>query len=146
MKDPVLKLSELLEKNHDAEIGYKNAAQETENHALKNFLDGNSRQRNNFTREIRDTILKLGSDEPEGSGLPDLPGNVWFNFEPAIKEKSNRAILAACEIGERAALEDYSRLLKEANMPEQALKVIKRQHDLILADLSKLKDLRSGTF
>lgn len=142
----ILKLNELLEKNNKARNGYKKAANEIENHALRNFLEGNSVQRKNFSQEIKETIANLGGEMVKKLPKNTISGGIWFDLKSAIAKKNNRAILEECERGERAALEDYDRLLKEVNIPETAKKVIKKQHDLIQSDLNKLENLRSGTF
>lgn len=47
----ISKLNELLEKNYDAEKGYKKAAEDIKNAQLQDFLQSHSQQRYDFGHE-----------------------------------------------------------------------------------------------
>ncbi|MCH4823090.1 PA2169 family four-helix-bundle protein [Gramella lutea] len=57
-------LSDLLEKNYDAEKGYKKALQHTENPDLKSFLKKQAVQRNHFATEL-DKQIHLLNEHPK---------------------------------------------------------------------------------
>ena len=62
------KLNELLEKNYDAEAGYKNAAEKVANPALKNYLLSRAQDRYDFGHELKEELRQMGQEPDKGCG------------------------------------------------------------------------------
>lgn len=137
----VSKLNELLEKNYDAEKGYKKAAEDIKNSQLQDFLQSHSQQRYDFGHELKGEIKKLGGEPEKGTSLTADLHRTWIDLRSAIAGNNDKAVIEECERGEKAALEDYQEVLASAELPESTRSIVKQQHDRIQDALYKIKDL-----
>ena len=62
------KLNELLEKNYDAEAGYKKAAENAKSKSLSLFFNRKSEERRAFGHEIKNELLKF-DQKPESNKM-----------------------------------------------------------------------------
>ncbi len=137
-------LNNLLEKNYDAEQGYKNASEDVENSELKNFLLKKSKERYDFGHQIKAEISKLGGEPDKGSSVTASLHQTWMDLKSAVSKKSNKAVLEECERGEKAALEDYEKAIADGSLVGASLDIIRRQHNEIEADLNKIKTIENA--
>ncbi|MEH6408308.1 MAG: PA2169 family four-helix-bundle protein, partial [Leeuwenhoekiella sp.] len=63
------KLNELLEKNYDAEAGYKNAAEKVHSTSLKGYFTSRAQDRYNFGHELKEEIRSFGKDPKKGTSV-----------------------------------------------------------------------------
>ncbi|MGA8853430.1 MAG: PA2169 family four-helix-bundle protein, partial [Christiangramia sp.] len=63
------KLNELLEKNYDAEKGYKLAAEKVKNQQLKSFFSKRAQERYDFGHELKSEIKNFGEDPDKGTSV-----------------------------------------------------------------------------
>lgn len=76
-------LQELLEKNYDAEKGFKNAMEDSKNPRLKQFLKKQALQKNQFVTELEHLIRSLNEEPKEtGSTKGDLH-RTWMDIKTA---------------------------------------------------------------
>ena len=107
------KLNELLEKNYDAEAGYKNAAEKVENSALKNYLLSRAQDRYDFGHELKAELKTFGQDPEKGTSLAGDAHRLWMDLKTALTSDKDEAVLEEAIRGERAALDEYDEILKE---------------------------------
>lgn len=139
-------LSDLLEKNYDAEKGYRKAMEHTSNPDLKNFLKNQAAQRNHFATEIDRKLHQLNEHPKEHNNGSTL-GNIhrfWMGFKSSWGKKDDNSILEECLRGEKASLREYKEKLKEKNLNPEIKKILEKHRDSIektLSQISLLEDL-----
>jgi uncharacterized protein (TIGR02284 family) len=135
-------LNELIEKNYDTEKGYKEAAKEAENHELKDFFTKSIKQRYDFGHELKAEIAKLGGSPRKETSITTDLHHLWINLKSLVGAKDVEVVVDECERVEKAAVEDYEKILKmdELNMEVKAL--IHKQLQLIRFSLEHLTQLK----
>ena len=140
-KELVGVLNELLERNYDAEKGYKKAAEDIDNSLLKDFFRDYSGQRYNFGHELKAEIQKLGGEPQKGTDIRADLHRTWIDVKSLVTGKDTEAVVNECIRGERKALEDYEDALRRADLPASTREVVQRQHDQIQSAVNRLNEI-----
>ncbi len=135
------KLNELLEKNYDAEAGYKNAAEKVENSALKNYLLSRAQDRYDFGHELKAELKTFGQDPEKGTSLAGDAHRLWMDLKTALTSDKDEAVLEEAIRGERAALDEYDEILKEKSLPSSTKSIITAQRNSVKNALNEAKAL-----
>ncbi len=133
------KLNELLIKNYDAEKGYKNAAENVDNHTLEQFFERMATERGEFARELKMEILRYG-EEPKDSG--SFKGTVhrnWMSLKSLFASNDEEAILEEVIRGEEASLNAYYDILRDRNLPPSIDALLFKQKSAIQATMNSVK-------
>lgn len=109
----VSNLQGLLEKNYDAEQGYKEAMVKAENGHLKEYLKVRAALRNRFATELSDIIINLNEKPIESGSATGAVHRTWMNIKDAFSSDSDESILEECIRGEKASVEEYKEVLRE---------------------------------
>jgi uncharacterized protein (TIGR02284 family) len=137
-------LNELLQKNYEAEKGYRNAAEKVTNIRLKDFLLQNADTRQGFAIELAEEILEQGGNPvSETSTLSDIHRS-WINFKSSIASNKDEAVIEECIRGEEAALNDYNKALKSTYLDKSSETILKEQREEILDSINELKGLEEA--
>ncbi len=108
-------LQELLQKNYDAEDGYKQVMQKTDNAPLKNWLKNQAAQRSAFATQI-DKELRAINETPADSGTALAAAHrAWIDVKTAVASNTDEAILEECVRGEKASVAEYEAQIKTDN-------------------------------
>ena len=139
-------LNTLLEKNYDAEKGYKTAAENADSIILTNFFDRKAKQRKRFAEQLK-TELKDLAQEPETDGsVTGTLHRAWMNTKAMFTTNSDEAMLEETIRGEKASLEDYNEVLDaELPLPESIEKILTNQKNTInynTLTIKKLEDIQ----
>lgn len=140
-KEVVSVLNELLERNYDAEKGYKKAAEDVDNSLLKDFFKEYSGQRYNFGHEIKEEILRIGGDPDKGSSITGDLHRTWIDVKSLVTGKDSEAVIKECLRGEKAALEDYEDALRRTDLLPSTREVVQTQHDKIQSAINRLNQI-----
>lgn len=140
-KEVVDVLNELLERNYDAEKGYKKAAEDIDNSLLKDFFKEYSGQRYNFGHEIKDEIRRMGGDPDKGSSITSNLHRTWIDVKSLVTGKDTEAVVKECLRGETTALEDYEDALRRTDLPVSTREVVQTQHDKIQGAINRLNQI-----
>ena len=132
-------LNDLLEKNYDAEKGYKTAADNTDSTRLKSFFQSHAEQRYGFGHQIKDAIAQLGGEPDKGGSVTGAVHRGWINFKSALSLSDEEAILEECERGEINAVNAYDEFLRDHNLPVWLSKKIYDQRNGIARSLTKVQ-------
>lgn len=124
-------LKGLLEKNCDAQKGFKNAIEQTDSARLKGFFSFKASQRSKYADQIRNQIEKLGGSCEESGSVSGSAHRMWMDFKTLFTADNEEAILESCEYGENAALEDYNDFLTGHVLPSDLRDVITDQRNEI---------------
>ncbi|MFN4762345.1 ferritin-like domain-containing protein [Gillisia sp. Q332] len=137
------KLNDLLEKNYDAEKGYKFASENVKNPSLKSFFSERAKERNNFGHELKSEISTLGEKPDKGSSLKGDIHRTWMNLKTTFSSDKEEALLEEAVRGEKAAVEEYNEVLEDENIPPSTANLLMKQRNAITAALDKVKRLES---
>jgi uncharacterized protein (TIGR02284 family) len=135
------KLNELLEKNYDAEKGFKFAAENVNNRELKSFFKDKAQQRYDFGHELKSEIANFGESPDKGSSLAGDAHRSWMNLKTSLSSDKEEAVLEEAVRGEKAAVEDYEEILKDASIPASTGNILLKQKNAIMATLNEVKSL-----
>src|SRR5690606_35787434 len=109
-------LNEVLERNYDAINGYKDAARDVENVALKEYLVNQAAERVRFGREIREEITRLGGNPTEEGSTLGFLHRTWMKFKTKLVHDNEKEVCEECIRDEKAAVEEYDQLLAETGV------------------------------
>ncbi len=137
------KLNELLEKNYDAEKGYKKAAENVENSKLKQFFTEQSEQRNNFGHEIKAEIKNYGESPDKGGSTTGALHRTWMDIETAFTSNNEETILEEVQKGEKAAVEEYNEVINDTTLPPTTQQILTKHRDSIQSAWQSAKNFES---
>ncbi len=139
-------LQDLLERNYDAENGYKKAIEHTDNFSLKEFLKGQAALRNHFSTEIENWLRQINEHpriNEHGSGLGNLY-RYWQNFTSSFNRRDDEAILNEVIKGEKSMIRNYEEKIRKFKFPVD-IKAMLNEHikklRKMLSDVKILEDL-----
>ena len=135
------KLNELLEKNYDAEKGYKLAAEKVKSERLKSFFTERASERYDFGHELKSEIRNFGENPDKGSSLKGDAHRSWMNLKASLSNDKDEAVLEEAVRGEKAAVEEYEKILDDKELPASTGNVLMKQKNAIVASLNEVKAL-----
>jgi len=135
------KLNELLEKNYDAEKGYKLAAEKVKNQQLKSFFSDRAQERYDFGHELKTEIRNFGENPEKGSSLKADAHRSWMNLKASLSNDKDESVLEEAIRGEKSAVEEYESVMKEKELPASTQNILMKQKNAIVASLNEVKTL-----
>lgn len=139
-------LTVLLEKNYDAEKGYKKAMEHTKNPDLKRFLKEQAIQRNHFATELDKHIHQL-NEHPKDNGRGSTLGTIhrfWMDIKSSLGKKDDQSILDECLRGEKASLKEYEEKIQKNILSPAVKSMLENHRDAIrntVMDIKVIEDL-----
>lgn len=140
-KETVNLLQGILEKNYDAEKGYKKAMTDAENPALKNFLQAQALQRSNFATAIDKELRDLGEEPKESGSVTGSLHRAWIDIKSSVAGNDDEAVLEEVIRGEKASVDEYQDAINNNALPPKIDSVLKSQLRDIQGTLSRVKTL-----
>ncbi len=136
-------LQGLLEKNYDAEKGFKNAITNANNQNLKEFLKTQSVRRNRFATELDNEIRSLNAEPKESGSTTGTLHRKWIDIKSSISGNNDEAVLEECIRGDKASENEYRETLEKNNFPPQVESVLSNHLNEIQTTLSQVKTLEN---
>lgn len=140
-KDTVNVLQGILEKNYDAEKGYKKAMQDAKTPSLKNFLQKQALQRSHFATAIDKEIRNLDETPIESGSLTGTLHRAWIDIKSSVAGNDDAAVLEEVIRGEKASVDEYQDVIKNNILAPQIHSVLQSQLSDIQSTLSRVKTL-----
>ncbi|HEY6160236.1 MAG TPA: PA2169 family four-helix-bundle protein [Bacteroidia bacterium] len=138
-------LNNLVEINNDRIQGYERASNETSESDLKNLFSEMANHSRNYREELSREVKNLGGEPTEGTRNSGKIFRVWMDIKAALTGKDRKAIIAACERGEDAALEAYDDVLNAKDgLAGNLREVIVKQRTELQKDHDHIKALRDS--
>jgi uncharacterized protein (TIGR02284 family) len=119
-------LNDLIQTCRDGESGFQTAADHVKDTNLKELFGRCSIQRAQFASELESEVRQLGGSPAKSGSVSAAFHRGWMNIKSIVTGGSDTTIIAECERGEDAAVENYQRVLKQ-NLPPNVLPVAKHQ-------------------
>ena len=144
-KETVNALQSIIEKNYDAEKGYKKAMQDAKNPALRGFLQQQAAKRSNYATAIDQELRLLGEQPKESGSVTGSLHRAWIDIKSKVAGNTDEAVLEEVIRGEKASVEDYQDALNKPNLTPQINNVLQTQLNEIQGTLNKVKRLEDIT-
>ncbi|MBA80289.1 MULTISPECIES: PA2169 family four-helix-bundle protein [unclassified Leeuwenhoekiella] len=135
------KLNELLEKNYDAEAGYKKAAEKVNNASLKSYLLSRAQDRYDFGHELKAELKSFGQEPDKGTSLAGDAHRLWMDLKTAVSSDKDEAVLEEAIRGEKSALEEYNEILDDSSLPTSTETILATQRNSVKTALNEAKAL-----
>lgn len=136
-------LNDLIQTCRDGDNGFQTAADNIKDPDLKKLFTQLSEQRAQFASELQAEVRQLGGTPAQSGSVSALFHRGWINIKSVVTGHSEDAIIAECERGEDAAIENYQRVLKQ-NLPPNVLPVVKHQYTEIKRSHDRIRDLEQA--
>jgi len=134
-------LQVLLQKNFDAEKGFKKAITKTENDSLKEFLKRQAVKHNRFATELDKEIRSLNEHPKEEGSFTGKLSRAWMDIKVAVSGDHDEAILEECVRGEKDSAKEYEEALDENTFPPHLDEVLKKQLSDIKTMITEVKTM-----
>ena len=135
------KLNDLLEKTYDAEKGFKKAAENVKNEALKNYFSNKAQERYDFGHELKSEIKSFGQEVDKGGSALGTAHRAWMDIKNLLSTDNEESMLEEAIRGEKSALDEYQDVLNEANLPPSTESILLKQKNQIQSGLNTIQRL-----
>jgi len=137
-------LNDLIEVCRDGQQGFKSAADDAKDAALKRQLADFSLQRSRYISELQQQVRLLGGDpDKRGSAIGALHRG-WIDLKAAISSNEPHAVLAECERGEDSAVKNYREALAKTELDSASRALVQKQFAGIQQAHDTVKALRDS--
>lgn len=138
-------IEELIIINNDRYHGYKKAAEETKDPALKELFTKYSMQSHQWGTELRKYYSHADTPDRDETKLSGKFYRVWMDIKSALTGNDRKAILSSCEYGEDIAKKTYAEVLKDTgSLNSEAMTVIREQQAEQMKAHDYIKQLRDS--
>lgn len=134
----------LLQKNYDAEKGFKKAITKTESSRLIEFLKRQALRHNRFATELDREIRSLNEHPKEQGSFTGKLSRAWMDLKVAVSGNHDEAILEECVRGQKGSAKEYEEALDENKFPPHLEEVLKKQLsdiNTMIAEVKSMEDL-----
>ncbi len=139
------RLNELLEKNFDAEEGFKKASENAKHAGLKAYFNKKSQERLNFGNQLKSEIKNFGQEPETAGSAAGAAHRTWMEVKTWFSADNDESMLEEAIRGEKAALNEYQEVLQETTLPATTKDLLKSQKSTIeqgLSNIERLEDLK----
>jgi uncharacterized protein (TIGR02284 family) len=137
------KLNELLEKNYDAEKGYKKAAEIVETNNLKRFFEEQAQNRYDFGHQLKSEIKTYGERVDKGGSIAGSVHRTWMVIKSTFTSNDEEAILEEVQKGEKAAVKEYDEIINDTTVPPTTKQILQKQKKSIQDALRNAKNFEA---
>jgi uncharacterized protein (TIGR02284 family) len=124
-------LQELLEKNYDAEKGYKQLMSKSESEPIKKWLLTKAVRRSQFATELDAQIRLLNGTPIESGSVTGTMHRTWIDVKSALTSNTDLALVEECQRGEQASCDEYKDQLTEINFDTKTTVLLFAQKEAI---------------
>ncbi|QNM85592.1 PA2169 family four-helix-bundle protein [Polaribacter pectinis] len=135
------KLNELLEKTYDAEKGFKKAADNIENQALKNYFKSKAQERYSFGHELKEEIRTYNQEIDKGGSVAGSAHRAWMDIKALFSLDDEESMLEEAIRGEKTAVKEYEEVISETSLPSSTKSLLESQKNKIENGLYNIKSL-----
>jgi len=143
-KEHAVALQMLLQKNYDAEKGFKKAMTKTESDSLKEFLKRQALKHNRFATELDKEIRSLNETPKEQGSFTGKLSRAWMDIKVAVSGNHDEAIIEECVRGEKDSAEEYEEALDKNKFLPHLEEILKKQLsdiNTMIAEVKSMEDL-----
>ncbi|RFN59415.1 ferritin-like domain-containing protein [Marixanthomonas ophiurae] len=137
------RVNNLLEKNYDAEKGYKKAAEIVDNNKLKQFFNEQAQNRYDFGHQLKSEIENFGETPDKGGSAKGSMHRTWMDIKSTFTSNDEQAILEEVKTGEEAAIEEYNEVINDTTLPPTTQKILTQQRNNVQTTLQNAKNFEA---
>lgn len=134
-------LEEILEKNRDAEKGYKKAAENADSVSLKGYFAKKSTERASFCADLKHEMTVAYEDFDDDGSFTGTMHRAWMDIKNFFSADSDEAMLEEAIKGDKAAVEEYEEILNNNALPAAIATLVRNQMVKIRTDLNNIRTL-----
>ena len=135
-------LEKLIEVCRDGQNGYRDAAEHAKDPQLKKFLSEVSLERAKFAGDLESTAVRLGKADLDRSGSTMAAIRRGWTDLKANLGGGDDAILSSMETGDRYARDQYDKCIRNHQLPDDILGIIRNQAQAIVGLLERVRVMR----
>ncbi|HKD85001.1 MAG TPA: PA2169 family four-helix-bundle protein [Terriglobales bacterium] len=135
-------LEKLIEISRDGQVGYREAAEHVKNHELKKLLSEICLERARFAGDLENEAIRYGEADVDRSGSARGALHRGWTGMKASLGGGDDAILSSMESGDTYARNQYDKYIREGQLPDDLLGVIRNQAQAIVGTLDRIRALR----
>jgi uncharacterized protein (TIGR02284 family) len=139
----VSKLQDLLRANIDSENGFRDAAEQVEDVALRRIFRQFADERQNNAAELKQFVEYNGESPVEAGSILASIHRTWMDFKAALTSNDDKAVLNEAERGEDHIKHLYEDVLVET-AGSAANDVLQHQYMKVKAAHDVVRDLRDA--
>jgi len=141
-KDIVVTLEKLIEVCRDGQRGYRDAAEHVKDHQLKKLLSEVSLERAKFAGDLENEAVRWGKADVDRSGSAmGAMHRGWTDLKASLGGGDD-AILSSMEAGDTDAQKQYDQVIRNSNLPDDILGIVRNQAQAIVGTLDRIRALR----
>ncbi|HWA86481.1 MAG TPA: PA2169 family four-helix-bundle protein [Opitutus sp.] len=138
-------LNDLIKTCRDGQEGYATAAKDVKDGELVRVFTHYSTQRAGYATELEQRRHELGGEEGgDGGSMSGALRRGWVNLKSALTTNAAHAVLAECERGEDAAVQNYRDALHAAELDMATRSIVQRQAAGVQEAHARIKELRDS--
>lgn len=139
------KLNDLLEKNYDAEKGFKKAAENAKHFGLKSYFTNKSQERYDFGHQLKSELKNFNQEPDKGGSAKGAAHRTWMEVKSWFSTDDDEAMLEEAIRGECASVDEYKDVLKDMELPGSTRELLELQKHTIEHSLTNIKRLEDLT-
>ena len=136
----VTMLHKLTEICHDAEEGFRHAAEGVDDSSLQLLFQECSNQRARFASELNDEVVEFGAKPESGGTMSGTLHHGWMKIKTAVSGNDEKAVISECERGEDVAVRAYQDALNK-ELPSDVRKVVEKQYGEVVKTHNHIRSL-----
>lgn len=125
----------------DSVEGYKTAAEKVDDESIKTLFLRLSQQRKGFIEEIKTESLRLGIELNESGSAPGFFHRTWLATKSTFSNETREKVIEEAMFGEKKALENYTKVYANREVPVYIQEILKEQEHLIKVAIQQLSGL-----
>lgn len=134
-------LQDIIDTCNDGIEGYETAAGEIEDESIKTLFLRLSQQRKGFIEELKNEALKLGIELESSGTAKGFFHRTWLATKSVFSSESEEKIIEEAMDGEKKAVEIYSNVYANQEVPKYIEDILKEQEHLIKVAIHQLNGL-----
>ncbi len=137
-------LNSLIETTLDSAKGYKEAAENSKDSALKTLFSERSLQRMKLTGELQQEVRTFGGDPEQHRSAMGKVHNSFVDLKAAVMGHDQKAIINEVDRGEDFLRGKYEHAVKDDRLPAPVLALVRTGLDAINADHVAISALKKA--
>ena len=137
-------LNSLIETTLDSAKGYKEAAENSKDSALKTLFSERSLQRMKLTGELQQEVRTFGGDPEQHRSAMGKVHNSFVDLKAAVLGHDQKAIINEVDRGEDFLRGKYEHAVKDDRLPAPVLALVRTGLDAINADHVAISALKKA--
>src|SRR3712207_5261067 len=129
-RDVVSILNTLIETCRDGEAGFRKAAENVTDPAIKSVFVEIGRERAQLAEELTQEVQRLGGKPEQAGSMAGTMHRGWMDVKGVVTGRDDQSIVAEAERGEDVAVATYRSAL-ESSLPTDIESMVRRQYSRV---------------